>query len=101
MTCTEARALLPAHIYGDLPIEETAALAEHLRGCLDCRAEVTALTGVRSALGTMPTPAVRVDVSALFNTLAGRQVRRWRRLAVGGAAIAAGLLLVLGLRLHV
>ncbi len=82
MTCPDVRPLLPAHVYGDLPSGEAVAVAGHLRGC----------------------PAVRVDVPGLFPAAADRQARsarRWRRLAVAGAAVAAGLLLVVGLRLRV
>src|SRR5262245_22789714 len=101
MNCIEVRALLPAHVYGDLPADEAAAVAGHLRDCPGCRAEVAALNRVRSALDDMPTPAVNVNLPALFATGAERRVRRWRRLAVAGAALAAGLLLVFAVRLNV
>jgi anti-sigma factor RsiW len=101
MTCSHVRPLLPAHVYGDLPDDQAAAVAAHLRGCASCRAEADALAHVRSALDTMPSPAVRVDVPALFTTVADRQARRWRRLALAGGALAASLLVVLGLGLRV
>jgi hypothetical protein len=99
MTCTEARALLPAYAYGDLPADEGAAVAGHLRDCPACRTEAAALGRIRSALDDTPLPPVLVNVPALFNSVADRKVRQWRRLAIAGAALAAGLLLVL--RLHV
>jgi anti-sigma factor RsiW len=101
MTCTDVRALLPVYTYGDLPAEEAAVVVGHLRNCQECRAEAAAVRRVRSALDSMPTPFVHVDVPSLFASIAERRVRRWRRLAVAGAALAAGLLVVLSLRLQV
>ena len=101
MTCVEVHLLLPGHVYGDLPADEARDVVGHLRTCPACRAEVAALTRTRSALDATPTPPVRVDVPALFAAVADRRVRHWRRLALAGAALAAGLLVVLGLRLHV
>jgi hypothetical protein len=100
MTCTEVRALLPVHLYRDLLAADDAAVTQHLRECATCQAEAAALNRVRSALDATPTPTVHVNVPALFNKVAERNVRRWRRLAIAGAALAAGLLIVLGLRLH-
>ncbi|HEY1379538.1 MAG TPA: zf-HC2 domain-containing protein [Gemmataceae bacterium] len=104
MTCPDVRPLLPAHVYGDLPPDEAAAVAGHVRDCPACRAESAALAEVRLALDATPTPPVRVDVPGLFHAAADRQARsarRWRRAAVAAAALAAGLVVVLGLRLHV
>jgi anti-sigma factor RsiW len=101
MTCPEIHSLLPAHIYGDLPADEADVVARHLLDCPACRAEAATLTGVRTALDATPTPPVRVDVAAMFANVADHTVRRWRRFALAGAALAAGLLVVLGLRLHV
>jgi hypothetical protein len=101
MTCADARPLLPAHVYGDLSDADAAAVARHLRGCPACRGEAAALDQVRLALDAPATPPVRVNVPALFHEVADRRARRWRRLAVAGAALAAGLLLVLGLRMQI
>jgi anti-sigma factor RsiW len=101
MTCSDVRRLLPIHAYGDLSPAEAAVVADHLRECVACRAEAGALDQVRSALDVAPTPPVRVDVATLFRRDADRRARRWRRLAIAGAALAAGLLLVVTLRLHV
>lgn len=53
---------------------------------------------VRKLLDAVPPPDPRpVDLAALYRTAAERQVavtRRWRRVAVIGAAVAAGVLLV-------
>lgn len=104
MTCTDIRSLLPAHVYGDLPADDAAEIVVHLRRCPACRTECAELSQVRLALDAVPAPKVHVDVSQLFHTVAdqqARRVRRWRRLAIAGAALAAGLLLVLGLKLEV
>jgi hypothetical protein len=101
MTCADVRPLLPAHVYGDLSPAEAAAVADHLRECVVCRGEAAALDQVRSALDASRVPPVRVDVGSLFRRDADRRASRWRRLAVAGAALAAGLLLMVTLRLHV
>jgi hypothetical protein len=101
MTCHDIRPLLPSHAYGDLPDADAAAVAAHLRTCSACRAEIAAIEQVRLALDAKPTPPVHVDVPALFHAAAEQRTRRWRRLAIAGAALAAGLLLVVGLRLSV
>lgn len=53
---------------------------------------------VRKLLDTVPTPEPRpVDLATLYRVAAERQAavgRRWRRVAIGGAVLAAGLLLV-------
>lgn len=53
---------------------------------------------VRKLLDAVPTPESRpVDLAALYRAAAERQAavsRRWRWVAIGGAALAAGLLLV-------
>jgi hypothetical protein len=101
MTCHEVRPLLPAHAYGDLSPAEAAAVADHLRECVVCRVEAAALEQVRSALDVGRPPPVRVDVATILHRDADRRARRWRRVAVAGAALAAGLLVVVALRLHV
>jgi hypothetical protein len=55
-------------------------------------------------LDAAPTPRVEVDLSQLYQTQAARQTRslsRWRRVALVAGAVAAVLLLTLGLRLEV
>jgi anti-sigma factor RsiW len=101
MTCNDAQQLLPAQVYGDLPAEEAEKIAQHLRACPACRAERAALMNVRSALDATPAPAVHVDVPGLITAAAERNMRRWRRIAVAGAALAASLLIVFCLRLRV
>src|SRR5262249_39351684 len=101
MNCPQARALLPLLAYGDLPPDEADALARHLADCPACQGESAGLAQVRQALDAVPAPRVSVDVSRLFAEAADRRARRWRRIAFGGAALAAGLLLAFGLKLQV
>lgn len=103
MNCSDVRAALPLLIYGDAGQQE-GALRHHLAECATCRREQQALEGVRRLLDTVPAPAVEVDLSRLHRSLSERQMRRarrWRRIAVAFGAIAAVLLLALGLRLEV
>ncbi len=102
MKCTEVRAALPLLIYGE-PSPQDAALREHLLVCATCRRECEALTGVRRLLDDAVVPHVAVDLTQIHRTLAERQLRRerrWRHVAVALGALAAVLLLALGLRLE-
>jgi anti-sigma factor RsiW len=104
MNCPQARALLPALVYGDLPPDEAAALRRHLADCPACQGESAGLAQIRRALDAAPPLAVSVDVSQLLAESAARlerRARRWRRLALAGAALAAGVLLTFGLKLQV
>lgn len=102
MTCTEASAALPLLIYGE-PGPKDAALREHLAHCAACRRERQALDGVRRLLDDASAPGVEVDLPRLYQTLTdqqARRLRRWRGVALVLGALAAVLLLVFGLRLH-
>src|SRR5262249_60833691 len=62
------------------------------------------LEGVRTSLAAAPVPSVQLDVSQLLQTAAARRIRQarhWRRVAIAVAAVAAALLVVVGLRLEV
>jgi hypothetical protein len=104
--CAQTRDALTDLLYGELPPAEAQAVQQHLAGCAPCRAEYAALRQVRAALDATPAPAPRaeVDLPRLYREAARRQarrLRRWRRLAVAGVAVAAGLLVALALRLEV
>jgi Putative zinc-finger len=105
MTCSDVRAALPLWLYDDLKPDAAADVSKHLAGCPACREAAEGLRAVRSALAAVPEPAAAaVDLSRLFHDAAAlqeRRLRRWRRVAVGVAALAAALLLVVGLRLEV
>ncbi|HTU90189.1 MAG TPA: zf-HC2 domain-containing protein [Gemmataceae bacterium] len=103
MKCTDVRAALPLLIYGE-PSPEDTALREHLASCPACRREHEALTGVRRLLDDVSLPRIAVDLPQLHRSLAERQLRRarrWRRIAAAMGAVAAMLLLAIGLRLEV
>jgi anti-sigma factor RsiW len=104
VNCNDVRDRLPAHLYGDLPPDETLAVQTHLLECADCRQEFTAMSGVWVALDAGPIPTVAVDLPRLYLAAADRQrrqARRWRRLALAGTALAAALLLAFGSKLEV
>ena len=46
----EWRHSLGAYVLGDLPPDERAAIAAHLEGCAECRAEARSLEGVAAIL---------------------------------------------------
>ncbi len=103
MKCTAVRAALPLLVYGEASPQD-AALREHLAGCAACRREAEALWSVRRLLDDAPVPHIEVNLPQLHRSLAERQLRRmrrWRRVAVALGAVAAMLLLALGLRLEV
>lgn len=104
MNCSQIRDRLPLLCYGDLAPAEAARVEAHLQGCAACRAERAALAGVRQLLDQVPTPEPTLDLPALYRQLderRGRQLTRWRRVAVSLAALAALLLLAVGLALEV
>lgn len=97
MTCTEARPLLPALLYGDLPLREAALVRAHLGRCEGCRREEAALAEVRHRLDALPAPETAVDLERLYRDAARESVRsrpRGRRGAYAVLAAAAAIVLV-------
>jgi Putative zinc-finger len=103
---------LGAYALGDLPPDERAALAAHLEGCAECRAELRSLEGVAALLpladpARIEQPAARppADLGARIeaqiaaeSAREGRSRRRRRfRLGVGGAVAAAAVTAVLAI----
>jgi Putative zinc-finger len=103
---------LGAYALGDLPPDERAALAAHLEGCAECRAELRSLEGVAALLpladpARIEQPALRppADLGARIeaqiaaeSASEGRVKRRRRlRLGVGGAVAAAAVAAVLAI----
>ena len=103
---------LGAYALGDLPPDERAALAAHLEGCEECRAELRSLEGVAALLpladpDRIEGPAARpsADLGARIeaqiaaeSAREGRARRRRRfRLGVGGAVAAAAVAAVLAI----
>jgi hypothetical protein len=104
MTCELAREVLPLHVTGDLGPAQAADLGNHLADCPHCRRERERLAAVCGALEAVNTPAVQVDVARIYRDAATRQhrvLKRWRRMAVAGLALAACLLLVFVFRLDI
>ena len=106
------RLSLGAYALGDLPADERAALAAHLEGCPECRAELRSLEGVAALLpladpAQIEQPAVRppADLGARIeaqiaaeSSREGHERRRRRfRLWIGGAAATAAVAAVLAL----
>jgi Putative zinc-finger len=104
---------LGAYALGDLPAEERAAIAAHLEGCAECRAELRSLEGVAALLpladpARIEQPALRppADLGARIeaqiaaeSAREGREKRRgrlrwWAGGAIATAAVAALLALV-------
>jgi Putative zinc-finger len=102
MTCEQARDRLPLALTGDLAPDEAELLSAHLEQCPECRRKRAALEAVRRALDDVPSPEVAVDVPRIYAAAGERQqraLRRWRRVALAGMAVAASLLLFLLSRL--
>jgi hypothetical protein len=109
--CRDWRESLGAYALGHLPDEERAGLEAHLEGCPECRAELSALSGVALLLphgdperfdrAPQPSPELGKRILASYEsdrqTPRQRRRRRRFRLAFGGglAAAAAAALLVL------
>jgi hypothetical protein len=100
----DRRLSLGAYALGDLPADERAALAAHLEGCAECRAELRSLEGVAALLpladpARIEEPAVRppADLGARIeaqiaaeSSREGREKRRRRfRFGLGGALATA------------
>jgi Putative zinc-finger len=104
--CREWRESLGAYALGQLPEEEGAALAAHLEGCAECRAELESLAGVARLLpmadpehfGTAPAPPPSLADQVVATIRAERRSQRRRRLRLGlafsgvTAAVAAAVL---------
>lgn len=106
------RVSLGAYALGDLPPDERAAMAAHIEGCPECRAELRELEGVAALLpladpARIEEPAVRppADLGARIEaqiaaeaSREGRAKRRRRlRLGFGGAVAVAAVAAVLAI----
>lgn len=100
------RLSLGAYVLGDLPSEERAALAAHLEGCAECRAEARSLEGVAALLpladpARIEEPAARppadlgariaATIDAEATATRGRRKRRRLRWALGSATATAAV----------
>ncbi|HEV3144260.1 MAG TPA: zf-HC2 domain-containing protein [Gemmataceae bacterium] len=101
MQCSDARPLLPLHVYGDVAASERAALEEHLAECPACRQELAAFRTLREQLSAVPVPSPVVDVGRILHVQMVRQQRRTRRWQLVALAAVAATVLVLLTRLEV
>lgn len=102
--------VLVAYLYDDIEAPEREAFERHLPGCLPCRSELDALSGVRDGLATWATPDVMEGVGGkaprgalrIVNTDVPPPRSGWRTLA--GAPVwlqAAAAMLVVAASLGV
>jgi anti-sigma factor RsiW len=71
-TCERCAERLVDHYYGELPLDETRATAEHLADCADCALEYcrlsAALAGFRALDREAPSPEVQVNLRKQVET---------------------------------
>jgi hypothetical protein len=107
----EWRHALGAYALGDLPEAERAAIAAHVEGCAECRAEAEALESIGQLLALAdparfgepaPRPPAELGERVAATIGAERRARRSRRrrrrgfgLALAGAAAAAAVVLAI------
>jgi hypothetical protein len=104
------RLSLGAYALGDLPPDEHAAVAAHLEGCAECRAELRSLEGPAALLSLADPDRIEAPAAGPPADLGARieaqiaaegaregheKRRRRRRLGVGGAVAAAAVAAVL------
>ncbi len=70
------RELLPLYVFGMLALEETAAVDEHLKNCVDCRAELQVLREVSAEIpnalsGPAPNPSLKQRIMSSIQVHAG------------------------------
>jgi hypothetical protein len=101
MNCSASHELLQQRLDGTWI--ESPELLEHLRGCSDCRALEKATRrlqdGLRLLAAPLPPPDLAVRIAGRVLLDRRRMRRRTRRRWAVSLALAAGLLIALGLRL--
>lgn len=104
MNCHAAREQLPLFVTGDLPTEVATSLTAHLQACAACQREEGMLRRLVIGFAQLPEPETSVDLPGIFREAARQEQRvgrRWRNLALAATAIAAGVLLLLFVRVEV
>ncbi|HEY2478166.1 MAG TPA: zf-HC2 domain-containing protein [Solirubrobacterales bacterium] len=106
------RLSLGAYALGDLPADERAAVAAHLEGCAECRAELRSLEGVAALLpladpdrveeSALRPPAdlgtrIEAQIAAESAREGGEKRRRRFRLGFGGAVAVAAVAALLAI----
>jgi hypothetical protein len=99
MNCTDIINSLDDILDGDLPAGKLTAVESHVAGCLSCRERLARERALLGRLRRLPAPE---PDPALFDRALAKAIeqdgvrRRWRWLGTGGA-LAASLVLVIGL----
>ncbi len=87
---------LVSYLYDDLGDAERAAFAAHLRGCAECRDELTALRGVRADLISWSPPQPDFGFRVVREPkVVPMQAKSWRAWWTPAAGLAAAAALVL------
>jgi hypothetical protein len=103
MSCPEVSAALGAYVLGALEPDERREVADHLRGCASCSAELAEFDGLPELLARVrpedlapvavtPSPELFARVAAVAGTRRPRRSPRWALVAA-----AAAVLVLLGL----
>jgi len=94
----EEKDLLVSYLYDDLGDADRARFERHLRGCTDCRDELTALRGVRADLTSWAPPASELGFRIVRDPKVVELKPRgttWRAWYTPAAGLAAAAVLVL------
>jgi len=85
--------ILTLYVWGELPADDQARVAEHLRACPTCRCEVEALRRARRGLQLLAEEPVEVPEMASPGASSGGRPPRWRVRVKWIWPVAAGFLL--------
>ncbi|WP_405088454.1 zf-HC2 domain-containing protein [Microbispora sp. NBC_01389] len=98
MTCEEVRISLGVHVLGALDAEEAAEVEAHLETCVECRAELAALSGLPPLLALVSAEDVERAAApprAVLDRLVAASARRGRRsralLALAASVVVAAV----------
>jgi hypothetical protein len=104
MNCKNVRERLVDMLYDCLPLTELEKLNVHLAHCSACKSEFASLRDLHRALDSVAAPDVSVHLPTLYRRVADlrqRSVKRWRRVALAAAGVAAAVIAVLAFRLEI
>jgi anti-sigma factor RsiW len=97
MNCPDCHDLLQRWLDGEA-LPERTALNQHLAGCTECRERFAAARRLRAGLGALPRPEAPPQLAGrtVARVLADRRGRLRRRRLWAGVALAASVLLAVG-----
>ncbi len=91
MNCTECKELLVAHIEGLLDASQEKAVAEHLKDCSACRAEVAAMNSLHDRLAKNGQSIARSDLeNDVMNQIVREQKARLKTAEKAAEAVGWG-----------